>query len=225
MEPLSPLVVLAGACRIYRVGRESVVALHPTTCAVAADSRIALVGPPGSGKSTLLKIMAGYDDPTIGTVTWPAIAPEMERPPESVAMICQAPALLPTMTVVENVALPLQLSGTTPAEAMRVATTALGLLELDDLRDRGSDEISAGEAQLVAVARALVGEPRLILADQPTEQLDATMGTKVIDILVAAADHCRAGLVVATQDLLVADRLRERWSMAAGRLERLRPAC
>jgi ABC-type lipoprotein export system ATPase subunit len=216
------LVVLAGACRIYGRGRTAVVGLQPTTCAVAPESRIALVGPPGSGKSTLLNIMSGYDAPTLGTVAWPGWS---GRPTDAVAMICQAPALLPSLTVLENTAMPLRMLGTPPGEATRVATNALGLLGLEELRDRRADEVSAGEAQLVAVARALVGEPRLILADQPTEQLDAALGRRVIDILVAAADHCGAGLVVSTQDRLVAERLREQWSMEAGRLERLRPAC
>jgi ABC-type lipoprotein export system ATPase subunit len=216
------LVVLAGACRIYGRGRHAVVGLQPTTCAVASESRIALMGPPGSGKSTLLNIMAGYDAPTLGTVDWPGWS---GRPTDAVAMISQVPALLPPLTVLENAAMPLRMLGIPPGEATRVATNALGLLGLEELRDRRADEISAGEAQLVAVARALVGEPRLILADQPTEQLDAALGCRVIDILVAAADHCGAGLVVSTQDRLVAERLREQWSMEAGRLERLHPAC
>lgn len=216
------LVVLAGACRVYGGGRAAVVGLQPTTCAVAEDSRIALVGPPGSGKSTLLNLMAGYDAPTLGTVHWPGAS---GRPTDAVAMISQAPALLPQLTVLENAAMPLRLMGTPPGEATRIATNALGLLGLEDLRDRRADEISTGEGQLVAVARALVGEPRLILADQPTEQLDAALGRRVIDILVAAADQCRAGLVVSTQDRLVAERLGERWSMEAGRLECARPAC
>jgi ABC-type lipoprotein export system ATPase subunit len=133
-------------------------------------------------------------------------------------MIFQGPSLLPPLTVVENVALPLILAGGSAADGHRRGMETLRLLGLRDLADKLPEEISGGQAQRVAVARALAGEPRLILADEPTGQLDRASSASVLDVLLAAADRSDAALVVATHDPTVADRLPERWQMRDGRL-------
>ena len=130
------------------------------------------MGPSGSGKSTLLHLMAGLDDPTVGTVSWPGIGPRSGLRPGPVTVIFQGPSLLAPLTVEENVALPLVLDGMGDAEAHRAARATLDVVDLLDLRDKLPEEISGGQAQRVAVARALAGAPRLILADEPTGQLD-----------------------------------------------------
>jgi predicted ABC-type transport system involved in lysophospholipase L1 biosynthesis ATPase subunit len=134
------------------------------SCRVDPHARIALVGASGSGQSTLLHLMAGLDDPSLGEVTWPAIGDRGALRPGPLAMVFQGPSLLPPLTVVENVALPLTLGGSTSAQGRRLAMTALDRLGLGDLADKLPEEISGGRAQRVAVARALAGEPRLILA-------------------------------------------------------------
>jgi ABC-type lipoprotein export system ATPase subunit len=212
------LVRCEGVARTFGSGARATVALEPVSCTVGAGARIALVGSSGSGKSTLLHLMAGLDDPSLGEVTWPAIGDRGVLRPGPLAMIFQGPSLLPPLTVSENVALPLTLGGIPAAEARRLALIALDLLDLRDLAEKLPEEISGGQAQRVAVARALAGEPRLILADEPTGQLDRASGSAVIDVLLAAADHSGAALVVTTHDPTVADRLPERWEMRDGRL-------
>jgi ABC-type lipoprotein export system ATPase subunit len=217
------LVLCEGAARTYGQGATATVALQPTDCMIGPGDRVGLVGPSGSGKSTLLHLMAGLDEPTVGRVSWPAIGPRASLRPGPVAVIFQGPSLLPPLTVEENVALPLILGGAHDAEAHATAREALGLLDLAELRDKLPEEISGGQAQRVAVARALAGEPRLILADEPTGQLDRTNGAAVVDVLLAAAAHAGAALVVSTHDPTVAERLPEVWEMHSGRLTSAHP--
>jgi putative ABC transport system ATP-binding protein/lipoprotein-releasing system ATP-binding protein len=216
---MTALAACAGAARTYGRGRAVTVALQPTDCTVGEHARIAIMGPSGSGKSTLLHLLAGLDDPTLGTVSWPAIGARSALRPGPVAVIFQGPSLLPALTVLENVALGLVLGGERDADARSAAHRALELLNLDELSDKLPEEISGGQAQRVAVARALAGRPRLILADEPTGQLDRANATAVVDVLLAAAEHGDAALVVATHDPLVAERLAERWAIHSGRLE------
>jgi putative ABC transport system ATP-binding protein/lipoprotein-releasing system ATP-binding protein len=217
------LVLCEGAARTYGQGATATVALQPTDCIIGPGERVGLVGPSGSGKSTLLHLMAGLDEPTVGRVSWPAIGQRASLRPGPVAVIFQGPSLLPPLTVEENVALPLILGGAHDAEAHATAREALGLLDLAELRDKLPEEISGGQAQRVAVARALAGEPRLILADEPTGQLDRANGAAVVDVLLAAAAHAGAALVVSTHDPSVAERLPEVWEMHSGRLTSAHP--
>jgi ABC-type lipoprotein export system ATPase subunit len=214
-----PLVRCEGAARTYGAGATATVALQATDCAVFAGQRIALVGPSGSGKSTLLHLMAGLDDPTVGVVSWPAIGTRDELRPGRVAVVFQGPSLLPPLTALENVSLPLVIGGMTDAEGREVARSALRTLNLEELADKLPEEISGGQAQRVAVARALAGEPSLILADEPTGQLDQTNGAAVVDVLLAASEHAGSALVISTHDLTVAARLPERWEMHSGEIQ------
>ncbi len=214
-----PLVRCAGVARTYGSGPMATVALQPIDCEVFAGQVIGLVGPSGSGKSTLLHLMAGLDDPTVGSVTWPAIGGRDELRPGRVAVVFQGPSLLPPLTILENVALPLVIGGMTDHEAREVARAALRTLDLDELADKLPEEISGGQAQRVAVARALAGKPSLILADEPTGQLDRANGAAVIDVLLAASRHAGSALVISTHDPTVAARLPERWEMHSGQIE------
>ncbi len=212
------LVRCSGVARAYGSGSAATVALQPTDCVIAPGAQIALTGPSGSGKSTLLHLMAGLDEPSAGTIEWPAIGGAQRLRPGPVATVFQGPSLLPPLTIEENVALPLILGGTTDAEAHQLAREALDRLELGDLAAKLPEEISGGQAQRAAVARALAGRPQLILADEPTGQLDHRNGMAVVDVLLAAADHSGAALVVSTHDLGVAERLAVRWQMHDGKL-------
>ena len=218
MNDRRPLVLCDGVTRTYGTGQAATVALQATDCEVNAGERIGLVGPSGSGKSTLLHLMAGLDDPSTGAVSWPAIGMRDELRPARVAVIFQGPSLLPPLSVLENTALPLVIGGMTDTEAQRVARGALGTLGLEELADKLPEEISGGQAQRVAVARALAGEPSLILADEPTGQLDSVNAAAVVDVLLAANAHAGAALVISTHDLQVAARLPERWEIQNGRL-------
>jgi putative ABC transport system ATP-binding protein len=219
VEPVcAPLVRCTGVARTYGTGRAAVVAVHGVNCIVESGEQIALVGPSGSGKSTLLHLMAGLDTPTTGTITWPALGTKAELRPGPVGVIFQGPSLLEPLDVVENVALPLLLGGADPAAATALARAALAQLDLEELAGGLPEELSGGQAQRVAVARVLASAPRLILADEPTGQLDHATGRQVIDVLLAAATRTGAALVVSTHDPEVAARLGRRWAMADGSL-------
>jgi ABC-type lipoprotein export system ATPase subunit len=219
MNDRLPLVRCEGVARTYGEGPTATVALQATDCEVFAGQRVGLVGPSGSGKSTLLHLMAGLDDPTVGTVSWPAIGNRDALRPGKVAVVFQGPSLLPPLTVLENVSLPLVIGGMTDTEAREVAHGALRTLDLDALADKLPEEISGGQAQRAAVARALAGEPSLILADEPTGQLDRTNGAAVVDVLLAASELAGSALVVSSHDLTVAARLAIRWEMRSGEIQ------
>lgn len=213
---MTVLVSCHEVTRTYGVGATSVRALRSTTCEVSEGEHIVITGPSGSGKSTLLHVMAGLDDPSTGTVTWPDIGDRSSLRPGPVAMIFQGPSLLPPLSVVENVALPRQLAGVPDAEATEEAWAALARLDLSELADKLPEEISGGQAQRVAVARVIASRPALILADEPTSQLDGANGATVVDLLIEAATASRAGLVIATHDHSIASRFSRCWTVDDG---------
>ena len=212
------IVEASGLRREYGPATTPVVALAEATCQIEPGQHIALVGPSGSGKSTLLHLLAGLDAPTAGAITWPALGALPPFRPGLIGVVFQAQSLLPPLTVVENVALPLLLNGKPPDLATEAARAALAMLDLDTLANKLPEELSGGQAQRVAVARVLAAEPILILADEPTGQLDRVSGRRVIDTLVAASISTGAALVINTHDLSIAERLSVRWSMRDGNL-------
>jgi ABC-type lipoprotein export system ATPase subunit len=213
-----PLVRCIDVARTYGSGRAAVVAVHGVSCEVNAGEGIAIVGPSGSGKSTLLHLMAGLDDPTTGAISWPALGDRSALRPRLVGVVFQGPSLLAPLDVEENVALPLVLGGTDPALAAEAARIALARLGLDDVAGSLPEELSGGQAQRAAVARVLAARPRLILADEPTGQLDHVTGARVMDALLATASETDAALVVSTHDAAVAERLGRQWQIADGKL-------
>jgi putative ABC transport system ATP-binding protein len=216
---MTPVAVCTEAARTFGDGRASVVAVHGATCEIAPGRLIALTGRSGSGKTTLLHLLAGIDRPTAGSVCWPALGdPEPPLPPNAVGVVFQGARLLPALDVTENVRLPLQLAGTGEREADAAALAALDRLGLGDLSTRLPAELSGGQAQRVAVARAMVSEPRLLLADEPTGQLDHATARTVVATLLDAVRQTGAALVVSTHDPAIADLLPERWTMTDGRL-------
>ncbi|WP_079125523.1 ABC transporter ATP-binding protein, partial [Streptomyces lushanensis] len=160
--------------------------------------------------------MAGLDRPTAGRITHPGLP---EGPlPRHIGFVFQGPSLLPPLTAAENVALPLRIDGAQETDAEVRAVAALESLGLAALAAKLPDELSAGQAQRVAVARVLARRPRLILADEPTGQLDRHSAEQVMTVLLAAAGTLGASVVVTTHDTRVAEVLPTRWSMADGRL-------
>ncbi len=197
----------------------SVQALLSATCAVRSRDRIALVGPSGSGKSTLLQILAGLDTPTTGSIEWPLLGPRNQLRPGRVAVVFQTPSLLAPLTAVENVELPLLLGGTPAREARDRALDALMRIDLEEIAGKLPEELSGGQAQRVAVARSLATAPMLVLADEPTGQLDHPTAQHLFDVLLAALEGTSTALVVATHDLVIAARMRTTWHMQHGVLD------
>jgi ABC-type lipoprotein export system ATPase subunit len=203
--------------RSFANARNLVRAVDDATFDIVPGEHIALVGASGSGKSTLVHLLAGLDEPTEGRVTWPALDGAPLRP-GPIAVVFQAPSLLPPLDVLENVALPLLLLGVANHDARTAARVALERLALADLGAKLPEELSGGQSQRVAVARALVAVPALILADEPTGQLDSATAMDVIDALLDAARATGAALVVATHDRAVARHLDQQWNMRDGHL-------
>jgi ABC-type lipoprotein export system ATPase subunit len=212
-------VTCAGVARTFGTGSTAVVAVHDVTCVISSQTRVALVGSSGSGKSTLLHLLAGLDTPTAGLLSWPGLGGDHPRShPGRVGLVFQGPSLIPALTVADNAALPLLLGDAPEAGVYSQAVEALAALGIADLRGRLPEELSGGQAQRVAVARVLAAAPALVLADEPTGQLDHETAATVMDALLLACDEGGAALVVATHDPLIAGRLPEQWHMSDGAL-------
>ena len=205
--------------RTYRRGNTPVVALVSATCAIMPGDRIALVGPSGSGKSTLLHLLGGLDTPTSGILAWPALGARETLRPGKIGFVFQTQSLLAPMTVVENVEIPLLLGQVSAEKARATALDMLERIELESLAEKLPEELSGGQAQRVAMARALVCGPKLILADEPTGQLDHPTAQHLFDVLLAALEGTDTALLVATHDMTVAERMHTVWRMQHGTLE------
>jgi putative ABC transport system ATP-binding protein/lipoprotein-releasing system ATP-binding protein len=203
--------------RRFQRGNVRVDALYPASFVIRGGDRIAIVGPSGSGKSTLLHLMADLDAPTSGALAWPALGASGTLRPTRIGVVFQAPSLVPTLSAVENVELPLRLTGAVTF-ARGNALRALRAVGLDSVAEKLPDELSGGQAQRVAVARAIVTRPQLILADEPTGQLDQRTAHETIDALLAATELTETALVVATHDSSIARRMCVTWHMDHGRL-------
>jgi putative ABC transport system ATP-binding protein/lipoprotein-releasing system ATP-binding protein len=216
-EARLPLVDAVGVAKSYREGQTAVRALRPTTCCIFADEQIAIVGRSGSGKSTLLHLIAGLDDPTSGTLSWPLLGAKEELRPGKISVVFQSPSLVPWLDVVENVALPLALASS-KEDGMPAAMRALERFGLQDLAGKLPEELSGGQAQRVALARAIVTNPKLILADEPTGQLDHVTGTAIVESLAEWSTANGCAVVIATHDASVAARMHRVWRMDHGTL-------
>jgi len=200
------VVRLEAVSRSFGEGHTAVVALHPTNLEVGAGEFLAIMGPSGSGKTTLLSIVGGLDRPTSGHVlvdgkdvgSMPARELAILRR-RTVGYVFQDLNLLPSLTARENVSLPLELDGRPARLARGQASAMLDALGLDGLDDRFPDDLSGGEQQRVAIARAMVGERKILLADEPTGALDSIAGESVMRLL---RSHCTGGgtVILVTHD-------------------------
>ncbi|MET9763830.1 ABC transporter ATP-binding protein [Streptomyces sp. NPDC006372] len=189
----------------------------PTTALDGAEFSIhpgevvAVMGPSGSGKSTLLHCLAGIVTPDSGSITYNGREVTSMSDSERSALrrsefgfVFQFGQLVPELTCVENVALPLRLSGSPRKAAERAALAWMERLEVDDLRKKRPGEVSGGQGQRVAVARALVTNPRVLFADEPTGALDSLNGERVMELLTEAARSTNAAVVLVTHEARVA---------------------
>ncbi len=211
------LIQMDDVTRHYAIGSDIVFALKSVTCSVRAQEHVVVMGASGSGKSTLLAQMAALDQPDFGTVTWPSFPAKTLLRPEYVSVSFQSPSLLPSLTVQQNVQVPLLVLD--QQDIGKRSITALERLGIAHLRERLPDEISGGQAQRVALARAMVTDPALLLADEPTGQLDQDTGQSVVGTLIAWADEIKCTLVVATHDSQVARKFKTQWHMSFGMLK------
>ena len=196
----------------YGSGESRVEALRGVDLGVARGEFLAIVGPSGSGKSTLLHILVGIEPPSRGQVLFEGedlgLLSDEQRTllrRRQIGFIFQSFNLLPTVTAEENVALPLLLDSVKAREARRRARQALDLVEMGSRRSHLPGRLSGGEQQRVAVARALVIEPMVLFADEPTGSLDSANGLRVMRLLRQLVNQRQQTLVVITHDPSVAD--------------------
>jgi putative ABC transport system ATP-binding protein len=210
--------------RTYASGRATVAALAGVTLAIRKGEFVAVMGPSGSGKSTLLNVVAGLERPTGGTVRVDgedlsgldehALARHRSK---RVGMVFQAFNLLPRYRVIENVALPLAFAGVPRDERLRRARELLDRLGMTARADHRTNELSAGELQRAAVARALVADPAILLADEPTGNLDSANGAALIAILEELHANGQTVMLV-THDAAVAAHAERTIRMRDGRV-------
>ncbi len=200
---MSAVLELDGVSRIHGEGAGEVHALRNISFRAYAGELVAVMGPSGSGKSTLLTIAGGLDTPSTGQVqvegTDLTALDHTERARlrrTSIGYVFQGFNLIPALTAVENVALPRELDGVRSGRARREAMAALEAVGIGDLADRFPDDMSGGQQQRVAIARAVVGERRLILADEPTGALDTETGEEILKLLRSRCDAGAAGVLV-----------------------------
>lgn len=209
------LIEAEGLGRTFLQGGIPIAALASATFRLFKKDRIAIVGKSGSGKSTLLHLIAGLDQPSTGRLAWPALGARDQLLPNRIALVFQSPSLLAPLTVSENVALPL-LMGQVKQDIDAAVSAALATFDLTALAGKLPEELSGGQMQRVAMARAIAGNPSLILADEPTGQLDQPTGRAVLDALLAHLDGSDTALVISTHDPAVARRMDAIWQMEYG---------
>jgi putative ABC transport system ATP-binding protein len=202
---MSSMISVRGLSMRLTSGGRPVDVLTNVSLDVPAGQFLAVAGPSGSGKSTLLGLIAGLDQPTAGDIAVAGV--ELTQLGEdalarfrrdTIGYVFQAFHLIPTLTALENVAVPLELAG--DPDALGRARALLGEVGLADRIDHYPVQLSGGEQQRVAVARAVARRPRLLLADEPTGNLDSATGKQIIELLVALNRHLGSTLVLVTHD-------------------------
>jgi len=208
--------------RVFQVGDELVHALRDVDLTIEAGEYLSLMGPSGSGKSTLLNVLGLLDRPTAGlyeldgrdTTTLDDVEQAAIRGGK-IGFVFQFFQLVPRLTAFENVELPLMLSGVSVAERRTRVSAILEKTGLAERMDHRPDQLSGGQRQRVAIARATINEPELILADEPTGNLDSTSGGEVISIL-EQLNASGMTLIVVTHDMDIGQRARRRLKMIDG---------
>jgi len=207
MESSGPIVVLDAAARDYVTPTHTVHALKPIDLEVEHGQLVAVRGRSGSGKTTMLNLIGGLDHPTGGQVEVAGIditnlaeSDLVKIRREHVGYVFQSFGLVPILTAAENVEIPLRLVGTDPADRVERSRVLLEMVGLTDRIKHRPHELSGGEQQRVAIARALANRPSLLLADEPTGQLDSHTGRSIMNLILALARSEDVAVVVATHD-------------------------
>ncbi len=219
------MIKLRGLTKYYQQGEDRFAALDGVDLDVAGGEFVSIMGPSGSGKSTLLHLIGGLDTPSRGEIYLEGRAISSMSDDEvtllrrrRISFIFQFFNLLPTLTAEENVGLPLLLDGRRARDVAPRVRELLGLVGLDHRRRHRPDELSGGEMQRVAIARALVSEPAVILADEPTGNLDSVTGQQVMELITRATERSAPTILLVTHDPQVAAHGRRTVTLRDGRV-------
>ena len=220
------MIRLAGITRTFRLGDSVVNAVDDVDLDIGAGEYISIMGPSGSGKSTLLNLIALLDRPSAGTYCFEgrevvgldddALA-AIRR--ESIGFVFQSFHLIPRLTAAANVELPLTLAGVAPATRHARVADMLAAMHLADRAGHRPAELSGGQRQRVAIARAMITAPRLLLADEPTGNLDSHSGTQVVELLEGLRREQGVTLIVVTHDAALGRRAQRRIRLVDGRID------
>ena len=206
-DPASPLIRIRGLSKGYRRGGHVIPVLLDLDMDVVAGEFVALMGPSGSGKSTLLNLIAGIDKPSAGTIEIGGVdiadlseGELADWRAANVGFVFQFYNLLPVLSAQDNVELPLLLTGLSSRQRTERARLVIGLVGLADRADHYPNELSGGQQQRVAIARALVSDPLLIVADEPTGDLDRVTGEEILGLLERLVVEMGKTIVMVTHD-------------------------
>lgn len=224
MPTAAPVLVARGLTKIYGEGETAVAALRGVDVSLFAGRLLAVVGPSGSGKSTLLHLLAGIDAPSEGTVEVDGRSLDSMGDGESarfrssqIGFVLQRDNLIPSLTIQENAAAPMLLSGFRRNEALERAAELLERVGLGHRLSAFPGEVSGGESQRAAVARACTGKPLLVFADEPTGSLDRASGAAVIELLCELVVEIDAAGLIVTHDSEIAARAHQTLRLVDGR--------
>ncbi len=212
--------------RIYEMGQEKIYGMDEVNFSLDRGDFVVISGPSGSGKSTLLNLIGCIDQPTKGEVYLDgeptSELSETERAAvrrERIGLIFQSFNLIPVLTAYENVEYPLLLQDAAPKEREEQVEELLRAVGLEEMKDRRPGALSGGQRQRVAIARALVGDPELVLADEPTANLDSTTGEKVMELMKELNEEFCVAFLVVTHDPLVVDYADRKIEILDGKLK------
>jgi len=218
-----PFLEISGLCKAYGEGNARTEVLHDVNLSIESGEFVAIVGPSGCGKSTLLQLLGALDRPTSGTLLYRGISlPDHPNPAayraRQVGFIFQAFHLLPTFTAAENVQIPMFEIDRSASERRDRAFELLKLVGLDHRLDHFPSKLSGGERQRVAIARSLANGPSLLLADEPTGNLDSENAQSVLNLLIRLQQEQGRTMVLVTHDATIAERAGRILRMIDGRI-------
>ena len=220
-----PVVVVDDVCKEYRKNQNVLQVLQNVNLELSAGDYVSLMGPSGSGKSTLLNLIAGLDKPTSGSVF--VCGQDLGRTSQSalakwrarhIGFIFQMYNLIPVLTAYENVELPLTLTPLNKSQRVQQVKTALEIVGLADRMDHYPRQLSGGQEQRVSIARAIATDPTLIVADEPTGDLDAKSGNEILDLMHRLNDEFNKTIIMVTHDPKAAARAKRNLNLLDGRL-------
>lgn len=198
--------------KVYKLGKLEVIALRGLEMIVDRGELLAIEGPSGCGKTTLLNLIGGLDRPTAGSITVDgqnivhySDSEVVDYRRRRVGFVFQFFNLVPTLTAKENVELPLRLSGASGSHRKERTTEVLELIGLKDRKDHKPDELSGGEQQRIAIGVAIANDPSIVLADEPTGELDRETGQEMLDLFETLNKKLKKTILIVTHDLRVAE--------------------